>query len=46
VASPYPTGTFTLLDTPSFSWRDSEPSSPARRFLARPVERRVMFLIF
>jgi hypothetical protein len=23
VASPYPTGTFTLQDTPSFSWRDN-----------------------
>jgi hypothetical protein len=26
VASPYPTGTLTLLDTPSFSWRDNDPS--------------------
>jgi len=24
VASPYPTGTFTLQETPSFSWRDNE----------------------
>ena len=23
VASPFPTGTFTLLDTPSFAWRDN-----------------------
>jgi hypothetical protein len=23
VATPYPTGTFTLQETPSFSWRDN-----------------------
>ena len=26
VASPYPTGTFTLQDTPSFSWRENAPA--------------------
>jgi hypothetical protein len=29
VARPYPTGSFTLQDTPSFSWRDNAPRSAA-----------------
>src|SRR2546425_10067942 len=28
VASPYPTGTFTLLETPSLSWRDNARAQP------------------
>ena len=34
VASPYPTGTFTLQDTPSFSWRDNGKAQ--RRGLTHP----------
>ena len=31
VASPYPTGTLTLQDTPSFSWRDNDPAQQPGR---------------
>jgi len=36
VASPFPTGTFTLQDTPSFAWRDNGPAGdPAQVYRDR-----------
>jgi len=40
LAKPYPTGTFTLQDTPSFLGAITQ-SSPGARFLGDPVERLV-----
>src|SRR4030043_238450 len=31
VVSPYPTGTFTLQETPSFAWRTNTPPQPPKR---------------
>jgi hypothetical protein len=38
VASPYPTGTLTLLDTPSFSWRDNMSLERRRAFCGVRLE--------
>src|SRR2546428_6425574 len=39
VASPYPTGTFTLLETPSLSWRDTASAQPLPEAEARHERR-------
>src|SRR2546428_4038526 len=41
VASPYPTGTFTLQETPSLSWRDN--ARPQARERARAKHERRLF---
>src|SRR5438876_1697332 len=43
VATPYPTGTFTLQETPSLSWRDN--AGPQARWIAEATKERRLFTV-